>query len=89
LRRFLELHYLSLTSLKGTIARQESSLRWLREGDAYTKLFPLYANHQRRKNFIRSLLVDGRTLTREDEKATAIFLFFDEILGLVMRMPML
>jgi hypothetical protein len=81
LGRFLKLHYLGLTSLQRTIARQKSSLRWLREGDAYTKLFHLNANHRRRKNYIPSLLVDSRTLTREDEKAAAAFTFFDGILG--------
>jgi hypothetical protein len=78
LRHFLKLHYLGLTSLQRTIARQKSSLRWLREGDAYTKLFHLNANHRRRKNYIPSLLVDSRTLTHEDEKAAAAFTFFTE-----------
>jgi hypothetical protein len=32
LRRFLKLRYLGQTSLQCTIARQKSSLRWLREG---------------------------------------------------------
>jgi hypothetical protein len=50
-------------------------------GDASTKLFHLYANHRRRKNYIPSQLVDGRTLTCKDEKATSAFTFFDGILG--------
>jgi hypothetical protein len=81
LRRFLKLRYLGLTSLQRTITRQKSSLQWLREGDAFTKLFRLHANHRRRKNYIPSLLVDDRTLTCEDEKATAAFTYFDGILG--------
>jgi hypothetical protein len=81
LRRFLKLRYLGLTSLQRTITRQKSSLRWLREGGAFTKLFHLHANHRCRKNYIPSLLVDGRTLTCEDEKAIAAFTFFDGILG--------
>jgi hypothetical protein len=81
LRRFLKLCYFGLTSLLRTIARQKSSLRLLREGYAYTKLFHLHANHHRRKNYILSLLVDGRTLTRKDEKVAATFTFFDGILG--------
>jgi hypothetical protein len=32
-------------------------------------LFHLHANHHQRKNCIPSLLVDGRTITHEDEKA--------------------
>jgi hypothetical protein len=80
LRHFLKLHYLGLTSLQRMIARQKSSLRWLCEGGAFTKLFHLHANHRRRKNHIPSVLVDGCTLTREDEKA-ASFTFFDGILG--------
>jgi hypothetical protein len=46
LRRFLKLRYLGLTSLQRTIVRQKSSLQWLREGDAFTKLFQLHANHR-------------------------------------------
>jgi hypothetical protein len=33
------------------------------------------------KNYIHSLLVIGRTLTREDEKAAAAFTYFDRIWG--------
>jgi hypothetical protein len=50
-------------------------------GGTCTKLFHFHANHRRRKNSIPSLLVDGRTLTREDEKATTAFSFFEGILG--------
>jgi hypothetical protein len=72
LRRFLKLRYLGLTSLQRTIAWQQSSLRWLREGDANTKLFHLHANHRRRKNFTPSLLVGGRSVFREEDMCRSL-----------------
>jgi hypothetical protein len=55
-------------------------LSQLCEGDACTNLSHLHDNIGGERNIIPSLLVDGRTLTREDEKAVTAFSFFDEIL---------
>jgi hypothetical protein len=55
LRKFLKLHYLGLTLLQRTIARERSNIRWLKEGDACTKFFHLHVNHRRRKNRVASL----------------------------------
>ena len=41
-----------LASLERTIARQPSRVRWLRDGDADTKIFHAVANGRRIKNFI-------------------------------------
>jgi hypothetical protein len=56
-------------------------MRWLKEGDACTKFFHLHANHQRRKNHIASLLVDGVTLVAEADKVEAAFKYYEAILG--------
>jgi hypothetical protein len=69
LRKELKLKALGLSSLQHTIARQESRVLWLREGDAPTKFFYAHANARRRWNFIHSLEHDGNTLFSEEAKA--------------------
>jgi hypothetical protein len=81
LRWFLKIHYLGLTSLERTMARQRSSMQWLHEGDANTKFFQLHANHRRRRNHIGMLEVEVVTLVAEEEKAEAGFNYFSGILG--------
>jgi hypothetical protein len=41
-----------MASLERTIERQRSRMRWIREGDANTKLFQAFANGRRAKKFI-------------------------------------
>ena len=49
LRRMLKLVVLGLASLERTTACQHSRVRWLKEGDANTKLFRLVLNGRRTK----------------------------------------
>ena len=49
LRKTIKLALLGLSSLQRTIERQRSRLRWIREGDANTKLFQAVANGRRSK----------------------------------------
>jgi hypothetical protein len=49
LRRSLKLRILGLASLARTIARQNSRLLFLAEGDADTKFFHLQACHRKQK----------------------------------------
>jgi hypothetical protein len=72
---------LGLSSLQRTIARQESRLLWLKEGDAPTKFFHIHANAHHKKKFIRTFHQDGHVLVSEEVKAQAFFNFFDEVLG--------
>lgn len=81
LRKQLKLKTLGLLSLQCSIARQESRLLWLAEGDAPTRFFHLQANIRRRKKFIRLLAVDGTVHYDEDTKADAAFQYFDAIMG--------
>jgi hypothetical protein len=81
LRQELKMKSLGLSSLQRTIARQESRLLWLSEGDAPMKFFHIHANARRRKKFIRSLDHEGQCLISENSKVQAVFQFFDEILG--------
>jgi hypothetical protein len=76
----MKLKLLGLASL--TIARQESRLLWLSEGDTPLRFFHVYANARRRRKFIHTLQDDGRTYADEDQKAHLAFTFFNDILGM-------
>jgi hypothetical protein len=80
--KLLKLKSLGLASLQRTIARQESRLPWLKEGDANTQFFHFHVNVRYRQKFIHSLEHDGRTLTTEASKEEVLFSFFDDILGM-------
>jgi hypothetical protein len=81
LRQKLKLKSLALSSLKRMIARQESHLVWLKEGDAPTRFFHMHANACQMKNFICTVEHDGQVLVAEHGNAQAFFQFFYEVLG--------
>ncbi|XP_071681762.1 uncharacterized protein [Lolium perenne] len=68
LRRMLKHAVLGMSSLERTIARQRSRIRWLREGDANTKLFHAVANGRRTKNYIASVRVGEEVATTQERK---------------------
>jgi hypothetical protein len=72
---------MGLCSLQRTVARQESRLLWLREGDVPTKFFHTQANGRRWRNHIHSLEHDRQQLTSEAGKAEVTFQFFDGLMG--------
>jgi hypothetical protein len=77
----MKLKSLGLSSLQRTIARRESRVLWLSEGDAPTKFFHVQANARCHCKFIHSLQHDGQILVSEDHKAAAVFDYFDSIMG--------
>jgi hypothetical protein len=82
LRCEMKLKTLGLSSLHRSIARQESRVLWLSEGDAPTRFFHAQASvRRRRRQFIRSLEHEGHTLVSEESKATTVFEFFYSIMG--------
>jgi hypothetical protein len=81
LRGSMKLKTLELSSLQQTIARQESRLLWLSEGDTLTNFFHVQANARHRCKHIRSLVHNDQVLWDEDSKAEAAFHFFNEILS--------
>jgi hypothetical protein len=81
LRCEMKLKSLGLSSLQCSIARQESRVLWLSEGDTPTKFFHAQASSQRRHKFIRTLEHEGQILVDEDHYATAFFYFYNSIMG--------
>jgi hypothetical protein len=81
LRRTLKHLVLGLASMERTMARQRSRIRWLREGDANTKLFHAVANGRRIKNFIPSIRVGDEIITEQDQKVEAFSDAYADILG--------
>ena len=69
------LHHVVLASLERTIARH-SRLLWLKEGDACTQFFHVYASGRCRKTHIVHLKVDGVLLSEHEDKAHAMDCFF-------------
>ena len=63
LRRTLKVALLGMASLQRTIEHQRSRMRWIREGDANTKLFQAFANGRRTKNFIPRVKVGDDMIT--------------------------
>ena len=61
--------------------RQKSRELWLKKGDKNSKFFHKMVNAQRRKNFLASIIVDGRKLTEESEIKKGVVNAFQNILS--------
>jgi mannosylglycoprotein endo-beta-mannosidase len=81
LRKTLKHVVLGLASLERTIARQRSRLRWLKEGDANTKLFHAVANGRRTKNYIVVVRVGDETTTTHEKKNELFTEELERIMG--------
>lgn len=78
LRKDLKMKCLGLSSIKWTMARQRSRIRYLADGDANTKYFHLLARGRRRRNSITRLRDDGGTVhTSHEEMEAAIYDHFN------------
>jgi hypothetical protein len=81
LHKEMKLKSLGLSSLQRSIARQESRLLWLSDGDVLTKFFRMHPNVRGHRKVIRSLEHDSQVLVSEEGKAEAFLNFFDNLLG--------
>ena len=81
LRRTLKHAMLGLASLQRTIERQRSRLRWIKEGDANTKLFQVVANGRRCKNFMTHIRHNGELITDQGRKEEIFSEAYERLLG--------
>jgi hypothetical protein len=81
LRSNLKMTVLGLSSLERTIARQRSRVRWLKDGDANTKLFHMVANGRRVRNYIPAVTVGEQIYTDQEDKERAFFQAFYGLIG--------
>jgi hypothetical protein len=81
LRQFVKLKTLGLASHQWNLARQESRILWLQEGDATTKFFHAHANIQRQKKFMHGLMVNDVNMRSEEGMQKIAFNHFNNILG--------
>lgn len=81
LRKELKLKSLGLASLERTIARAQSRITWLCDGDACTKFFHLHASYRKKKNHIASLQVEGSAVHDHQAKEELLFNHFQAIMG--------
>jgi hypothetical protein len=56
-------------------------MRWLKDGDANTKLFHAVANGRRVKNFIPAIRHAGELITNQQRKEAVFFDSYNELLG--------
>ena len=63
------------------MARLRSRIGWLKDGDANTALFHSQARYRKRKNFISKLVSEDQVLTSHNDKAVAVFEFYNKLLG--------
>ena len=81
LRRMLKHALLGTAALERTINRQRSRLRWIREGDANTRLFQAVANGRRTKNFIAHVKTGMEIVTDQERKVEVFSDAFERLLG--------
>jgi hypothetical protein len=81
LRKTLKHTVLGLSSLERTMARQRSRMRWMKEGDANTKLFHAVANGRRTRNFIPYIKHNGEVITDQSRKEEVFFDVYQQMLG--------
>ncbi|XP_073363511.1 uncharacterized protein [Aegilops tauschii subsp. strangulata] len=83
LGRTLKLSLLGLASLECTIDRQRSRIRWLKDGDANTKLFQAVDNGRCSKNLITSIKHGDEIVTDQSRKEEVFNEAFKNLLGKV------
>lgn len=76
LRKDLKTCYLEMTAIEKLRAKQRARLSHIKAPDAHSKLFFLYANGRRKKNFIQKLSANGGVVHTHEDKEEHIFFFF-------------
>lgn len=81
LRGTLKLALLGLALLERTIARQNSRIRWIWDGDANNHLFQAVADGRRSKNFILYIKLGDDIITEQSRKEEFFSDAFENLLG--------
>jgi hypothetical protein len=68
-----------LAHLEETSWRQKSRVLWLKEGDNNTKFFHKMANSNRRRNYMKSVEVDGIVHENADEVRDNVVCFYESL----------
>jgi hypothetical protein len=63
------------------MARLQSQISWLKDGDANTQVFHLHARYKKENKFITKLVSGDQICTSQQEKAAIIDEFYDNLLG--------
>lgn len=81
LRKDLKLRFLGMTAIEKLRAKQRARLSHIRAADAHSKLFFMYANGKKRKNYIQKLSANGRVIHTHEDKEEHIFQHFSTHYG--------
>ncbi|XP_073367993.1 uncharacterized protein [Aegilops tauschii subsp. strangulata] len=82
LRRTLKHSLLGLAALERTIDRQRSRLKWIKEGDANTKLFQAVANGRRTKNYIPHIKHGGEIIMDQERMVDTFADAYKQLMGM-------
>jgi len=74
--RVISADILSLSRLNTSISWQQSRNQWIRKGDANSKFFHSVLSSRRRRNALRSVLVDGVEIEGVQPVRHAVFTHF-------------
>jgi hypothetical protein len=85
LRRRMKMRCLGLASLERTMAREQSRVRQLKEGDANTAYFHLIVRGRRRRNYVPALNVAGHIVADHEGMELALHEHFVAIFGTAER----
>jgi len=80
-KRYLKAKYVGMAAVQKARAKQHSRLKWIREGDANTRLFHIYANARRKKSFVSALHSDEGVATTQRDKMRVATEFFTKAVG--------
>jgi hypothetical protein len=81
LKATLKAKLLGFVAIDRSKWRQCSRLTWIKEGNANTKLFHLWANGRRRKNHIPELVGANGKVSTHKEKEEIVYMFFKGSIG--------
>jgi hypothetical protein len=80
-KRYLKAKSVGMAAVQKARAKQHLRLKWIREGDANSRLFHIYANARRKKSFVSALHGDEGVATTQQDKMRVATEFFTKAVG--------